>query len=331
MTLKLKTLAISMLMAAPLALASFSSMAMDKITLKLAHNLDNSHVVAKALAEMAKEIDTASGGKMKLRIYPGGQMGGPRETIELLQNGALDFTKASASEMEPFAPAYSIFSLPYLFKNQKQFDNVIYGPVGQELMQQTKEKGFVAIAAYEAGTRSFYAKKEIKTPADMKGLKIRVVATPTTLKLIELLGASPTPIPFGEVYTALQQGVIDGAENNEPSYVQTRHVEVAKFYAEDQHTAVPDYLVVSTKAWDKLSDEQRQIITTAAKHSEAYEAKLWNEQVEQSRKDAIAAGAKFIQVDKDAFREALKPLYADFQNDPQRSEWLKKIQAVSDQ
>ena len=184
---------------------------------------------------------------------------------------------------------------------------------------------------YEVITRSFYAKKEIKTPADMKGLKIRVVATPTTLKLIELLGASPTPIPFGEVYTALQQGVIDGAENNEPSYVQTRHVEVAKFYSEDQHTAVPDYLVVSTKAWDKLSDEQRQIIMTAAKHSEEYEAKLWNEQVEQSRKDAIAAGAKFVQVDKEAFREALKPLYADFQNDPERSVWLKKIEAVSDQ
>lgn len=133
------------------------------------------------------------------------------------------------------------------------------------------------------------------------------------------------------MYTALQQGVIDGAENNEPSYVQTRHVEVAKFYAEDQHTAVPDYLVVSTKVWDALSDEQRNIITTAAKHSEEYEQKLWADEVAASRKKAQENGATFIQVDKEAFRNVLTPLYDDFKNDPQRAEWLKKIEAVSDQ
>ena len=331
MTLKLKTLAASLLLAAPIAMVSFSSLAVERVTLKLAHNLDNSHVVHKTLAAMAKEIDTASEGKMKLRIYPGGQMGGPRETLEMLQNGALDLTKASASEIEPFAPAYSIFSLPYLFKNEKHFTNVLYGKVGQEMMEETRDKGFISLASYVAGTRSFYANKAIKTPADMKGLKIRVVATPTTIKLIELLGAAPAPIPFGEVYTALQQGVIDGAENNEPSYVQTRHVEVAKFYAEDQHTAVPDYLIVSTKAWDALSDEQRSIITTAAKHSEEYEQKLWADEVTASRKKAAESGATFVQVDKEAFRKALTPLYDDFKNDPQRAEWLKKIEAVSDQ
>ena len=153
---------------------------------------------AQALAAMAKEVDTASGGKMKLRIYPGGQMGGPRETLELLQNGALDMTKASASEMEPFAPAFSVFSLPYLFKDQDHFNKVIYGPVGKAMMEETRSKGFISLAAYVAGTRSFYAKKAIHSPADMKGLKIRVVATPTTIKMIELLGAAPAPIPFGE-------------------------------------------------------------------------------------------------------------------------------------
>lgn len=324
--MKMKTIAAAILMAAPLALTAFSSHAMERVTLKLAHNLDTNHVVHQALAQMAKEISTASDGKMKLRIYPGGQMGGPRETLELLQNGALDMTKASASEMEPFSPAFSIFSLPYLFKDQAHFNKVIYGPVGESMMAQTRDKGFVSIAAYVAGTRSFYANKPIHTPADMKGMKIRVVATPTTIKLIELLGAAPAPIPFGEVYTALQQGVIDGAENNEPSYVQTRHVEVAKFYAEDQHTSVPDFLVISSKVLDKLSDEQKAILITAAKHSETYEQELWDKEVAVSRKQATDAGTTFIQVDKEAFRTALAPLYDDFRKDPVRGEWLTKIE-----
>lgn len=324
--MKMKTIAAAILMAAPLALTAFSSHAMERVTLKLAHNLDTNHVVHQALAQMAKEISTASDGKMKLRIYPGGQMGGPRETLELLQNGALDMTKASASEMEPFSPAFSIFSLPYLFKDQAHFNKVIYGPVGESMMAQTRDKGFVSIAAYVAGTRSFYANKPIHTPADMMGMKIRVVATPTTIKLIELLGAAPAPIPFGEVYTALQQGVIDGAENNEPSYVQTRHVEVAKFYAEDQHTSVPDFLVISSKVLDKLSDEQKAILITAAKHSETYEQELWDKEVAVSRKQATDAGATFIQVDKEAFRTALAPLYDDFRKDPVRGEWLTKIE-----
>ncbi|BBQ32246.1 TRAP transporter substrate-binding protein [Aeromonas caviae] len=324
--MKMKTIAAAILMAAPLALTAFSSHAMERVTLKLAHNLDTNHVVHQALAQMAKEISTASDGKMNLRIYPGGQMGGPRETLELLQNGALDMTKASASEMEPFSPAFSIFSLPYLFKDQTHFNKVIYGPVGESMMAQTRDKGFVSIAAYVAGTRSFYANKPIHTPADMKGMKIRVVATPTTIKLIELLGAAPAPIPFGEVYTALQQGVIDGAENNEPSYVQTRHVEVAKFYAEDQHTSVPDFLVISSKVLDKLSDEQKAILTTAAKHSETYEQELWDKEVAASRKQATDVGATFIQVDKEAFRTALAPLYDDFRKDPIRGEWLTKIE-----
>ena len=331
MKLHLKHLATTLMVAIPLTLLSFSSQAVERVTLKLAHNLDTTHVVHRALEKMAEDIAKASDGKMKLRIYPGGQMGGPRETLELIQNGALDMTKASASEMETFQPAYSIFSLPYVFKSPEHFEKVIYGPVGRELMNETKDIGFISLAAYVAGTRSFYAKKEIHTPADMKGMKIRVVATPTTIKLIELLGAAPAPIPFGEVYTALQQGVIDGAENNEPSYVQTRHVEVAKYYIEDQHTSVPDFLVVSTKTWEALDDEQRQIILDAARKSEQYEHELWDQVVAESREKAKQVGAQFIQVDKSAFREALAPLYDDFKADPVKAKWLAKVEAAADE
>ncbi|QBH95572.1 TRAP transporter substrate-binding protein [Limnobaculum zhutongyuii] len=324
--MKLKPLLASLCLSVPLMMTSMSTVAVEKITLKLAHNLDQEHVVHKAMDQMAKEIQEESGGKMRVRIYPNGQMGGPRETIEMMQNGALDMTKGSASEMEPFASAFSVFSLPYLFKDDAHFKRVLYGPVGQELMKQTDSKGFVAIAAYVAGTRSFYAKKPINSPADMKGMKIRVVSTPTTNKIIELLGASPAPIPFGEVYTALQQGVIDGAENNEPSYFQTRHVEVAKFYTEDQHTSVPDYLVIASKVWNGMSDEQRAIITKAARNSEVYQQKLWDEEVTNSRNKAQEMGATFITVDKTPFREALKPLYDDFRKDASVAEWMTKIE-----
>ncbi|MFV0548793.1 MAG: TRAP transporter substrate-binding protein [Limnobaculum xujianqingii] len=324
--MKLKPLLASLCISVPLMMTSMSTVAVEKITLKLAHNLDQEHVVHKALDQMAKEIQEESGGKMRVRIYPNGQMGGPRETIEMMQNGALDMTKGSASEMEPFASAFSVFSLPYLFKDDAHFKRVLYGPVGQELMKQTDSKGFVAIAAYVAGTRSFYAKKPINSPADMKGMKIRVVSTPTTNKIIELLGASPAPIPFGEVYTALQQGVIDGAENNEPSYFQTRHVEIAKFYTEDQHTSVPDYLVIASKVWNGMSDEQRAIITKAARNSEVYQQKLWDEEVTNSRNKAQELGATFITVDKTPFREALSPLYDDFRKDANVAEWMTKIE-----
>lgn len=327
--MKLKKIATQMILALPLATLAFSSAAMEKLTLKLAHNLDTSHIVHQTWAQMAKDLETESGGKMKLRIYPGGQMGGPRETLELLQNGALDMTKAMANELEAFTPAYSIFSLPYLFKSDAHFKAVIHGAVGKEMMEEIKQKGFFPVAAYVGGTRSFYAKKAIHSPADMKGMKIRVITTPTTIKFIELLGASPVSIPFGEVYTALQQGVIDGAENNEPSYVQTRHVEVAKFYSDNQHSAVPDYLIVSNKAWARLSDEHKAVLEKVLRKSEQNQMKAWDELVLESKKEAEKAGATFIEVDKEPFRAALRPLYDEFKNDPARGPWITKVEEVA--
>lgn len=329
--MKVKHIALGILMALPLAGTSLSAQAaIERITLKLAHNLEPSHVVHQTWVQMAKDLEADTGGKMKIRIYPSSQMGGPRETLELLQNGALDMTKAMANELEAFSPAYSIYSLPYLFRDDAHFKSVIHGAVGASMNDGIKDKGFFTLGAYVGGTRSFYAKKAINDPADMKGMKIRVITTPTTIKFIELLGASPVSIPFGEVYTALQQGVIDGAENNEPSYVQTRHVEVAKFYTENQHTAMPDYLVVSDKTWDKLSAEQRAALEKVVKASETYQAKLWDELVDKSRQAAQAAGATLIAVDKQPFRQALQPLYDEFKNDPVRGPWVTKVEQVTE-
>ncbi|MBW7984262.1 TRAP transporter substrate-binding protein [Enterobacillus tribolii] len=322
-----RTLACSALLA---LFASSANAAPEKVTLKLAHNLERSHVVHQAFEEMAKEVKTLSGGKMTIRIYPSSQMGSARETLELLQNGALDMTKGSASDLESFDNIYAIYNLPYLFRDQQHFNKVVFGPVGKEIMESTKSKGFVALSAYVAGTRSFYAKKPITKPEDLKGLKIRVQASPTTLKMVELMGGSPTPVPFGEVYTAMQQGVVDGAENNVPSWVQTRHIEIAKFFSEDEHTSIPDFLVISTKTLEKLSPEQREILEKAARGSEVYQQKLWEKIDHESREQAKSMGATFVTVDKAPFRAAVKPLFDDFSKDPKQAELLKKFEAAAE-
>ncbi|WP_392398204.1 TRAP transporter substrate-binding protein [Edwardsiella piscicida] len=327
--MKLKTFSRHILCAAVLSLIAGGAQAAEKVTLKLAHNLERSHVVHQAFEQMAKEVQQLSNGNMRIRIYPSSQMGSARETLELLQNGALDMTKGSASDLESFDNVYAIYNMPYLFKDQQHFDNVVYGPVGKEIMDSTKDKGFFAMSAYVAGTRSFYAKKPITSPADLKGMKIRVQASPTTIKMVELMGGSPTPISFGEVYTAMQQGVVDGAENNVPSWVQTRHIEIANVLSEDQHASIPDYLVIATKTWEKLTPEQQDILTKAARNSEAYQQKLWDQVDAESRAQAKAMGASIVSVDKAPFRAAVQPLYDEFRKDPKQAALLDKFEAAA--
>ncbi|EKS7793872.1 TRAP transporter substrate-binding protein [Edwardsiella piscicida] len=327
--MKLKTFSRHILCAAVLSLIAGGAQAAEKVTLKLAHNLERSHVVHLAFEQMAKEVQQLSNGNMRIRIYPSSQMGSARETLELLQNGALDMTKGSASDLESFDNVYAIYNMPYLFKDQQHFDNVVYGPVGKEIMDSTKDKGFFAMSAYVAGTRSFYAKKPITSPADLKGMKIRVQASPTTIKMVELMGGSPTPISFGEVYTAMQQGVVDGAENNVPSWVQTRHIEIANVLSEDEHASIPDYLVIATKTWEKLTPEQQDILTKAARNSEAYQQKLWDQVDAESRAQAKAMGASIVSVDKAPFRAAVQPLYDEFRKDPKQAALLDKFEAAA--
>ncbi|MHB9329631.1 TRAP transporter substrate-binding protein [Phytobacter ursingii] len=313
-----------------LSLFSLNAVAQEKITLKLAHNLERSHVVHQALDEMAKQVKQLSDGRMTIRIYPSSQMGSARETLELLQNGALDMTKSSASDLESFDNVYAIYNLPFLFKDQAHFNNVVFGNVGKEIMESTKDKGFFALSAYVAGTRSFYAGKPITKPEDLKGLKIRVQASPTTIKMIELMGGSPTPISFGEVYTAMQQGVVDGAENNVPSWVQTRHIEIAKVFSEDEHASIPDFLVISTKTWNKLTPEQKEILQKAEKYSETYQQKLWTKIDADTRAQAISQGGKIVKVDKAPFRIAVQPLFDEFKKDPKQAALLAKFESAAE-
>ncbi|WP_106475690.1 TRAP transporter substrate-binding protein [Phytohalomonas tamaricis] len=326
--LLLKSLATACAAAALTLTGTTAAQAMDRVTLRLAHELNQDHVVAQAYTHLAEEVKQLSDGKMRIQIFPNGQMGSTRETVELMQNGALDMSHASASVLESFADIYSVFNLPYLFNDQAHFNKVVFGDIGQNIMASTKDKGFVAIGAYVAGTRSFYANKPIKSPADLKGMKIRVQPSPTTLAMIKMMGGSPTPVPFSEVYSALQQGVVDGAENNVPSWVQTRHLELAKYFSEDEHTSVPDFLTISNTSWNKLSKEQQDVLMKAVKDSETYQQELWDKIDAESREKAKQAGGVFVEVDKAPFREAVKPLYEEYSQNPEHAKLLDQIKAA---
>ena len=218
---------------------------------------------------------------------------------------------------------------PYLFRDKPHYEKIIYGDIGQEILDSSKDSGFVGLTYYDAGARSFYAKKPIRTPDDLKGLKIRVQPSPTAISMVKALGGNPTPLAYGELYTALQQGVVDAAENNIPSYTLSRHSEVTKFFSLDEHTMVPDVLVMSTKSLDKLTPEQQEIVKQAAKDSAQTMAKLWEASEKEERAKVEKQGVEFITVDKVTFQDAVKPMYDDIaKSNPELSKMADRIRDV---
>nr|WP_220457878.1 TRAP transporter substrate-binding protein [Morganella morganii] len=297
--------------------------------MKLSHNQNRDHAVHKAMTQFADDVKTKTNGDVRIRIYPDAQLGNQRESMELMQNGALDIVKSNAAELEAFSPAYSVFNLPYLFRDKPHYEKIIYGDIGQEILDSSKDSGFVGLTYYDAGARSFYAKKPIRTPDDLKGLKIRVQPSPTAISMVKELGGNPTPLAYGELYTALQQGVVDAAENNIPSYTLSRHSEVTKFFSLDEHTMVPDVLVMSTKSLDKLTPEQQEIVKQAAKDSAQTMAKLWEASEKEERAKVEKQGVEFITVDKVTFQDAVKPMYDDIaKSNPELSKMADRIRDV---
>jgi len=305
------------------------SQAMAVTTLKLSHNHNRDHAVHKAMSDMAKEVREKTSGEVVIRIYPDAQLGSQRESMELMQNGALDMVKSNAAELESFGAAYSVFNLPYLFRDKEHLFKVEEGDIGREILNSTKGSGFVGLTYYDAGARSLYAKKPISSPSDLKGMKIRVQPSPSAIAMVKALGGNPTPLAYGELYTALQQGVVDAAENNIPSFSLSRHSEVAKFFSLDEHTMVPDVLVVSTKTLDKLTPDQQQVLYTAATNSSELMKKLWAQSEAQERASAEKAGVTFSNVDKTPFVDAVQPMYVDIkQNNPQLDAMVERIKGV---
>jgi tripartite ATP-independent transporter DctP family solute receptor len=280
------------------------------LVLTLGHGLDQTHPVHRAIVEFADRLKEKSGGAITVQISPNGQLGSEVECIELLQRGSLAMTKVSTAPLEAFVPSIAVFGVPYAFRDEAQFWKTLDGPIGDELLVAGEENGLHGLCWYDAGARSFYTKsRAINTPDDLKGLKIRVQDSRMALDLVKALGGSPTPTNFGELYTGLQQGRLDGAENNPPSFETSRHYEVCKEYSLNEHSLVPDLLAISTRWWNRLTPEQQSWIEEAAKESSILQRELWQEKTAESLKIVEAAGVHVTRPDKGPFIERVQPMH----------------------
>lgn len=300
----------------------------EKKVIRLGHGLDTSHSVHKAMLYMSQRLEEKSKGTMTIDIYPNQQLGSERESLELLQIGSLGMTKVSAATMENFSDEFKVLNLPYLFRNDEHRFKVLEGNIGENLLKSSQSKRLLGLTFYDSGTRNFYADRPIKSPADLKGLKLRVMPSQTAINTVEYLGGSPTPISWGELYTALQQGIVDGAENNLPSYYLNNHYDVCPYYTMDEHTAVPDELIISTIVWNKLNLEQQKWLKEAAEESSVYQKKLWQDSEQEALDGMKEAGVTIIHPDKEKFRELVKPMYDEFKKDPVMKKTIEAIQAV---
>lgn len=281
--------------------------------IKLAHVLDTKHPVHKGMMFMAEKVAEKSGGKMKVDIYPGGQLGGERELIELLQIGSLAMTKVSTAQLESFVPDMKVFGIPYVFRNDEHRWKVLNGEIGKKLLLSGEKFYLRGMCYYDAGSRSFYTKdRPVYVPSDLNGLKIRVMKSITSMKMVQALGGSATPIPWGELYTSLQQGVVDGAENNPPSFYLSRHYEVCKYYSLDEHTSVPDILIMSTVVWNSLSEQEQKWLQDAVDESVIIQKKLWSEASDEALKAVQEAGVEVIFPDKSLFQKSVKEMHESY-------------------
>ena len=297
-------------------------------SMRLAHGLNDKHPVHLAMVKFAELAKQKSNGELDIKVFPNGTLGQERETLEQVQNGILEMTKASASPLETFAPEYKVFNLPFVFRSKEHFFKVLDGQVGETILNASKSRGFIGLTFYDAGARSFYAKKPINTPDDLKGMKIRVQQSPTTIKMIQALGASPTPMAWGEVYPALQAGVVDGAENNVTALTTGRHGEVSKFFSQTEHQMVPDVLVISTAKWDSLKKPLQDALRAAAQESFVYQRGLW---AEAEKTEAVAAekmGVKFSTPAKQPFVDKVKPMLEEERKNARVAGLLDQINAV---
>lgn len=306
-----------------------ASTAMAAVKMKLSHNQGATHPVHQSMQFFAERAKELSNGDLQIRIYPDASLGDQKDSLEQVQNGSIALAKSNAAELEAFHKAYSAFNYPYIFNDREHYYKVLLSDIGKEILNSSKDKGFIGIAYYDGGARSFYAKKAINTPADLKGMKVRVQPSPTAIEMVTVMGANPTPLSFGELYTALQQGVVDAAENNPTALTLNRHGEVAKFYSMDEHTMVPDVLVISTKVWDKLSDENKKALTQAAEESTLKMKELWAASEKTEVEKAEKMGVTMVKVDKKPFQEAVQPIFEKLQkSDPDMFKQVEKIRAL---
>nr|WP_238261189.1 TRAP transporter substrate-binding protein [Cupriavidus pauculus] len=280
-----------------------------------------------AVRYMGDLLKQRSNGKMSVKVFAQGSLGSEKDAIEQTKIGALSMVRVNSAAMNNICEATIVPTMPFLFRSTEHMRHVLDGQVGEDILKSCEKNGFIGLAWYDSGSRSMYTtKRPIKTLADAKGMKIRVQQSDLWVSLLEAMHANATPMPWGEVYTALKTGLVDGAENNWPSYESSRQFEVAKYYSLTEHSMAPEMLMFSKVAWDRLSKEDQAMVRQAAKDSVPYMRKLWDEREQKSRKLVEASGVQIIQVDKTSFQSAMKPVYDRFITSAQMKDLVRRTQ-----
>lgn len=283
----------------------------NQTVLKLGHGLDSTHPVHQGMEYMKKRLEELSDGTVTIEIHPSGALGSEVECIEQLQKGTLAMTKVSAASLENVIPEMAVFGLPYLFKTEIQYWDFLNNSNGKELLQKGNTKFLKGLCYYDAGSRSFYTKNHpIRKPEDLEGLKIRVMDSQPAITMVELLGATPVPIEWNQVYSSLVQGRVDGAENNPPSFTSNMHYKVCKHYTLDTHTRIPDVLMISMKVWETLPPQTKRWILQASDASSKYQRELWKDEIVKSLSKATTEGVALYPIsDRNLFEAKVKPMY----------------------
>ena len=311
-----------------LAAAAFPAQARDFRSADV-HPAD--YPTVEAVKFMGKQLGEASKGRHGVRVFANAALGNERDTIEQLKLGGLDMMRINLAPLNNVVPETIVPGLPFLFRSKEHMRAILDGPVGDEILAGMEAQGMIGLAFYDSGARSIYtAKKPVKTLADLKGAKIRVQQSDLFVAMVEALGANPTPMPYGEVYTALKTGIVDAAENNMPSYESSRHFEAAKYYNQTEHSMAPEVLVFSKRIWDGLSKDDQALIRKAAKDSVPFMRKLWDERETKSREIAEKGGAQIVPIEnRQEFVDAVKPVYAKFATTPKLQNLVQQIQAAA--
>lgn len=301
-----------------------------EITLRSSDTHPDGYPTVEGVKAMAAEVLEKTDGRVCIEVFPSSQLGEEKDTIEQTQFGVIDMVRASFGSFNDIVPVTQLMSLPYLFRSVDHMHNVMDGPIGEEIGAAFEERDLVALAYYDGGSRSFYnSQKPIQSIEDLAGMKFRVMQNDVFVDMMSALGANATPMPYGEVYSGIQTGVIDGAENNFPSYDSSGHAEVAKYLTLDEHLMVPELVAMSKASWDKLTPEDQEVMREAARNSATLQRELWAAQEKASEEKVIAAGAEVIRgIDKTPFIEAMVPVYEKYVTTPESQDLVERIQAT---
>lgn len=320
-----------------IALATTASLALGaaaqaQTLLRLNHNNPADHPTHISMEMMGERFAELTDNAYRIQVFPNAQLGTQRESMELVQNCALEMARSNAAELEAFEPLYSAINLPFIFASEDHFFDVIDGEVGQTILNASADKGFLGVSFLTEGARSFYGDRPINSPADLVGVNVRVQPSPSAIRMVELLGGNPTPIDWGELYSALQQGVVNMAENNPTALTNARHGEVSDYFSLNEHTIIPSVVVISSCAWNDMSEEHQQALRTAALESQAFHRESWDAIAQASLETAQAEmGVTINTVEKGPFIEAVLPMHEEVAaQSPELAALIDSIKALAD-